>query len=111
MTDTPDDEVTQAAIGNVLTGMMQRIDAEYDTMSEDDLRQRWYFTYRPEQSVEWNMYSFFEMLGLYRGACRRWEEKHHGHMMVVERVRDKYLMPKIREFAAELASRTKETTP
>jgi hypothetical protein len=38
------------------------------------------------------------MLNLYAGRCRRWEEMHHGSMSVVERVRDAYMMPKIRAF-------------
>jgi hypothetical protein len=38
------------------------------------------------------------MLNLYAGRCRRWEEMHHGSMSVVERVRDAYMMPKIKEF-------------
>lgn len=48
------------------------------------------------------MYEFFDMLELYKHFCSDWEEMHHGHVCVVERVRDKYLMPKIKEFQAQL---------
>jgi hypothetical protein len=45
---------------------------------------------------------FYDMLRLYAGQCRRWEEHHNGSCCVVERVRDTYIMPKVREFADRL---------
>lgn len=93
-------KLTDEDIGSAITGLMRRIDAEYAEMSEAELRDRWYFQFDPSRPLEANLYSFFGMLTLYGGSCRRWEEKHNGSCCVVERVRDKYLMPKIREFAA-----------
>lgn len=95
-------EVTEEDVGKVLTGFMRRIDADYQGMSEDDVRARWYFTFDGEKSLTWNMYQFHSMLALYGGTCRRWEEMHNGSSCVVERVRDKYLMPKIKEFEASV---------
>lgn len=90
--------VTADDIGKALTGMLRHIESEYQAMTEVDLAQRWYFKYEPEKPVWWNMYQFHGCLTLYGGSCRRWEEMHNGSMCVVERVRDKYLLPKIKEF-------------
>lgn len=90
--------VTKEDIGNVLDGFVKRIDAEYQSMTEDDIRARWRFTFDPARALHINIYEFHKMLELYRSSCRRWEEMHNGSSCVVERVRDKYLMPKIKEF-------------
>ena len=97
--------ITEDDIGKALTGILRRVDAEYQTMTEADLAQRWYFRYEPDKSRAWNIYQFHGCLTLYGGSCRRWEEIHNGHMCVVERVRDKYLMPKIRDFEQMLATK------
>lgn len=102
--------VTDKDLADVLGGFVQRIEAEYQTMSEEELRERWYFNFDGEKSLTWNIYQFTGMLDLYKRSCRRWEEMHNGHCCVVERVRDKYLMPKIKEFEddvrAKIASET-----
>jgi hypothetical protein len=98
-------DVTEDDISKALNGMMRRFEAEYQTMTEAELEQRWYFRYEPDKSRVWNMYQFFGCLTLYGGSCMRWEEIHNGHMCVVERVRDKYLMPKIKEFERLLTTK------
>ena len=91
--------VTQDEIGNVLTGMVSRFNEELFALTEDELRTtRWYWKYDDSLSVAYNIYKFSDALEMYRSSCRRWEEHHNGHVCVVERVRDKYLMPKIKEF-------------
>lgn len=92
-------------IGEALTGLMRSIDAEYEAMPEAELEKRWHFRYKTERSLAWNMYEFHDLLSLYAGSCRRWEEIHNGHSLVVERVRDKYILPKIREFEALVRER------
>jgi len=101
-------DVTDKDIGDVLTGIMSRADAELFALSETELESRWYFRYDAERSLAWNLYTFNDCLDLYRRSCRRWEEKHNGNCCVVERVRDKYLMPKIKDFERELRSRLSE---
>jgi hypothetical protein len=96
--------LTDDAIGEVLTGILRRAEAEYQTMTQADLEHRWYFQYNPDRSIAWNIYSFHGCLALYGGSCRRWEEIHNGSECVVERVRDKYLMPKIKAFEQLLRS-------
>lgn len=93
---------TEKEIGNLLTGIVRRADAELLALAEAELPSRWYFTYDPGLSIAWNLYQFSGALESYKRSCRRWEEHHNGSMCVVERVRDKYLMPKIREFEQEL---------
>lgn len=98
------DDVMKARIGAVLTGLTQSFDEELAAMDEPGLGQHWHFKWDASKSVEWNTYRFHELLGLYGRVCRRWEELHHGSCCVVETVRDKYLMPKIRAFLAALAA-------
>lgn len=94
--------VTEEDIGKAISGMMRSFDAEYAEMSQADLEARWFFEYDPSLPIERTMYLFHDRLALYAGSCRRWEEMHNGSMCVVERVRDKYIMPKIREFARQI---------
>lgn len=96
-------DVTAEDIGKALTGILHHIDGECRSMSEADLSSRWYFEWDSERSVAWNIYAFHGCLTLYGGSCRRWEELHNGSCCVVERVRDKYLMPKILEFQRMLS--------
>lgn len=78
--------------------LVASIDRELYEKSKEELESYWYFKYDTSISVEENMYSFHSMLHLYSTFCRRWEEYHNGSYCVVERVRDTYIMPKIRLF-------------
>lgn len=91
--------ISEEDIGKAITGILRSVDAEYEAMPEANLRERWWFEYQPDQSREYNLYRFFDALSLYAGSCRRWEERRNGYVCVVERVRDKYILPKIRENA------------
>ena len=71
-------------------------------MASADLERFWFFRWDESAKLEWNIYQFTDLLELYRRQCRRWEEMHNGSVCVVERVRDKYLLPKIAEFARQL---------
>lgn len=94
--------VTEADIGQSIMGLVRAIDAEYETMTQEDLEERWFFKFDPDRSVVWNMYKFHDYLTLFAGSCRRWEERHNGSCCVVERVRDTYIIPKIKEFEKTL---------
>lgn len=93
-----DREITQKDIAAVCGGILSRAQEELRSMTQEDLERYWFFEYNVCDSKEWNLYRFHSLLELYRGHCRRWEEMHHGSCCVVERVRDKYLMPKIEQF-------------
>jgi len=77
-------------------------------MTEGDLEKSYFFRWDESATTEWNAYQFHVLLKLYGSRCRKWEELHNGYCCVVERVRDKYLLPKIREFLATLAATTKQ---
>lgn len=95
---------TQEQIGDVLTAIASRDDAELMALDEAALAAQWYWRWEADKSVAWNTYQFSGMLELHKRQCRRWEEHHNGNCCIVERVRDKYLMPRVREFLAALAT-------
>ena len=92
-------EITQDAIKQVFDGIIASGQDELRNITDPaDLERYWFWRYNPEYSLEWNTYQFHDMLDLYQRRCRQWEEMHNGRSCVVERVRDRYLMPKIREW-------------
>jgi hypothetical protein len=99
LTDGLGDKVTKGSILAVLTSMANRFDNDIKNAKQHELEQYWHFKWDATKPLEINIYHFHDMLKLYGSFCRRWEEEHNGSCCVVERVRDTYLMPKIREFA------------
>lgn len=89
---------TEEEIGNVFRGILDRAEAEYKTMTEADLEKHWFFRYDHNEPIYYNMYLFYDAMSMYARSCQRWEEIHNGYVCVVERVRDKYIIPKIKEF-------------
>lgn len=102
-------DVTSADIGNVLASIANRFQAETLALSEDDLKARWWFKWNSKFSDAHNLYEFTDALESYRRTCRTWEEHHGGSCCVVERVHDKYLMPRVREVLAVLRGGQKES--
>lgn len=90
---------------DALTTLAIKFDNELINLKQEDLEQYWFFKWDDKLSVDKNTYKFTDLLNLYRGQCRRWEEYNNGSGMVVERVRDTYLMPKIEEFTKTLLSK------
>lgn len=86
------------AIDSIINNIIENGEKELESLSETELEKFWYFVFASKKTLESNLYEFTEMLRLYSSQCRRWEEKHNGTCCVVERVRDKYLMPKIKGF-------------
>ena len=96
-------EVTAEALDAVFTGMLQRAQDELAAISDPaELERFWYFKYDKDRSGAANLCEFTQMLDLYRRKCRSWEEQHNGISCVVERVRDKYLWPKLQQFIADV---------
>jgi len=94
---TPDD------LRKTITGLSASFDEELFAKSESELEEYWHFKWDETRSIEGNIYEFYDMLELYSSFCRQWEEhQHNGYICVVERVRDKYQMPKIRALIANL---------
>ena len=95
--------LNEKKLGKVITAMADSFDKELYSTKEDELdKEYWHFKWNNDSTDEWNTYQFYDMLKLYNSFVRRWEEKHNGTCCVVERVRDKYLMPKIKEFVKQL---------
>lgn len=85
-------------IGDFASKLSNKFDEELYAKSDTELEEYWHFKYDKTRSVASNLYEFHGLLELYRSFCRRWEEHHNGPVCVVERVRDKYLMQKIKDF-------------
>ncbi len=99
----PTDESLSQALGAVMSGILSSAREELRNTPQEQLDRYWYFVWNPEMAVPWNIYRFTDMLRLYSGQCRKWEEIHNPTLpCVVERVRDTYLMPKIRRFEEQL---------
>jgi hypothetical protein len=92
------------ALGDVMTAIVDSSQKELLRKTQEELEGYWFFQFDPELSSEQNLYEFSDLLELYSRHVERWEEHHHGSCCVVERVRDKYLMPKIKQFVADIRS-------
>lgn len=96
---------------DILSQVTSKIDQDYreeiQVSSEDQIRNKWFFRYEPDLSREQNLYHFFQMMELYNKMVRDWEKMHNGYQLVTERVRDKYLMPRIRDFIKDLEKNAK----
>lgn len=102
----PEVPISKNEIETVLVAIADRLHAELLALPESELETRWHFRWDEKASPEWNLYRFTSALESFRSYCRRWEEMHNGGCCVVERVRDKYLMPKIKAFTAKMLSQT-----
>lgn len=107
---TPEDvaKVTEEDIGNTLTSLAEVFREDLLNHTKEGLEDYWHFKYNPELPLERNLYHFCDRLELYHSFCRQWEEAKNGSCCVVERVRDQYLMPKIRQFAKIIRDLPKE---
>lgn len=99
-------KITEKDIGDVVASIASRADSELLALNERELADHWYWRWDDGRSVEWNTYKFSDALSAYKRRCRQWEEHHNGICCVVERVRDKYVMPRVREFLAAFAKAT-----
>lgn len=92
----------QNIMESTLNSMVSNFQKQIISKTQEELEEYWFFKWNKDRSVEWNIYNFFELLDLYKKHCRWWEEHHNGVFCVVERVRDTYLIPKIKEFKIQL---------
>jgi len=99
-----ENQVTDESLRQLSQELIQRHRNELFLLTEEDLMNRWFFRWDEKRDVAWNLYQFSDHLERYKRDCRDWEIYHNGHSMVVERVRDKYIYPKIKAFLADLKS-------
>lgn len=97
-------KLTKEVLETTFSNIVSRAQAELLATPQDELSKYFYFVYDPKHSKEWNLYKFSDALEMFKSRCRQWEEFHNGPSCVVERVRDTYLMPKIKEFWAKVAT-------
>lgn len=90
-------------IKNVMDSIIDGSDKELFSRTQEELEKYWYFKYDDKKDAKRNTYEFYDMLKLYEHFCERWEEHFNGSICIVERVRDKYLMPKIKVFLEDLS--------
>lgn len=95
-------EIEWSVLAEMFKTLGESFDRDLFAKTKEQLEEGWFFTFDASKSVEANIYNFQDMLNLYGGICRRWEERHNGPCCVVERVRDRYLWPKIKQFADDL---------
>jgi hypothetical protein len=91
-------------IREVLSNLMVYVTDETMALDQDALAAKWFWQWEKDRSVEHNACEFNDDLEAYKRRCRKWEEYHNGSGCVVERVRSKYLVPRVREFLAALAA-------
>lgn len=91
-------EITQEDLKETITAFANSFDKQLFDCTQEELERYWNFKWNPEATLAQNLYEFHDMLDLYGSFCRRWEDHHNGYICIVGRVRDKYLMPKIKEF-------------
>jgi hypothetical protein len=98
-----DEDELREGIEQVCSSVLQRSDEGLFATPRELLNERyWYFKWDDKRSLAGNFYEFFDLLGLFSRFVRRWEEHHGSHVCVVERVRDQWLLPKIRDFMSRL---------
>lgn len=95
-------KVTTEDIEKVVTSLASSFMNDLHSKKQEELEEYYYFKWDPKRSIESNTYEFFGLLNHYSKQCRWWEEHHNGSCCVVERVRDTYTMPKIKEFLKQL---------
>lgn len=86
----------QKDIENACYSILEKSRIELLSKSQEQLEEYWYFDFHKKASTEWYTYEFFKALDLYSSFCREWEEERNGCVCLVERIREKYILPKIR---------------
>ena len=89
-------------IGEVLNNIVSSSESKLRAMSAEEIAAEWWWQWDKKRGVEWNTYAFCKVLEMHKERWRRWKEMHNGSCCVVERVRDKYVIPRVREFLAAL---------
>lgn len=93
------EQLKEEDIREVITSILDSSDKELFDKTQEELEDHWFFDFDKTTKIdEYVFYDFYDKLKLYSHFCRRWEEHHNGHICVVGRVRDTYILPKIKKF-------------
>ena len=90
--------MNETIIKDVCNSIIKKADKELYSKTKKELEEYFYFDFNKAQDNVYSYYKFFQALEIYRNFCEQWEEYHNGSIMVVERVRNNYLIPKIWRF-------------
>jgi len=94
-------DLSKKDLEDCMNSLVSSFDRELMGKSKEQLEEYWYFRCDFQETPESNLYEFYDLLSLYGEQIRRWEEKKNGMCCVVERVRDEYLWPKIKQFRSD----------
>lgn len=100
-------EITEKEIKSTILDLGKAFDGELTEKTKEQLEDYWHFKWKETDSLEQNLYHFYDMLELYSHFCREWETAKNGSIRIVSRLRDKYQMPKIKEFMEQLTFEVK----
>lgn len=89
-------------LGDVITSLADGFDKELFAKKQEELEDYWHFKIVPKDNIVVTTYKFYSALDNYKHFCERWEKHHNGICCIVERLRDKYIMPKIAQFYIDL---------
>lgn len=95
-------EIDKESVEEVISTMKNMFDADLYKRSEKELEDFWFFDWNDFISIEQNTEQFFDLLEMYKSFCMQWEEHFNGSDCIDERVRTKYIMPKIKEFVKQI---------
>jgi hypothetical protein len=94
--------ITKEVLKENIEILSDSFDKELFLKSKEELEEYWNFSFDFENNDVLIFYKFYRALKLYENFCRRWENYNSGYVCVVERVRENYLMPKIKMFMERL---------
>lgn len=83
---------------NVMNLIIESQNKELFSKTQEQLEDYWFYNFDNDNTSEIKQYNFYDALKHYEHHCVLWEEHHKGSICIVERVRDKYILPKIRLF-------------
>lgn len=99
------EKLSDEMMKTIMTGIIANDREELLAMKKEELEDYWFFHWNNNLPLQYNLYEFFKMLDIYSNRCEEWETLHNGHICVVERVRDQYLMPKLEKLSVQILTK------
>lgn len=94
-------ELSEEVLVESISLIADCFDKDLYEKTKDDLERYWHWKYDSDCSKESNLYEFYDCLTMYAYFCEKWETHHNTTINIVSRMRDQYIMPKIRLFWKE----------
>lgn len=90
--------MTQDAMEKVINSIIESQKKELFSKTQEELEYYWSYDFNNINAPKIKLYTFYDALKNYEYNCSQWEEHHNGSICIVERVREKYILPKIKRF-------------